>query len=71
MGLAYFWDRDLQHSLRDATAWQRVKVHKLFLENGIPFDIEHSFFNTTELAREICVHVCKPRHFHSNKGEAK
>ena len=37
MGLAYFWGHDYKHSLRDATATQRRKIHNTWLERGIDF----------------------------------
>jgi hypothetical protein len=37
-GLAYFWHYDYRHYLRDATQYQRRKVHKTFLELGLALD---------------------------------
>lgn len=38
MGLAYFWNYDYRHDLRDASAAERVKVHAAFLANDLPLD---------------------------------
>tara|TARA_B100000768_G_C11284051_1_gene380702 strand:- start:335 stop:598 length:264 start_codon:yes stop_codon:yes gene_type:complete len=36
MGVAYFWGLNgTKHYLRDATAYQRRRVHKLWLEAGL------------------------------------
>ena len=36
MGLAYFWHYDYRHYLRDASAYQRVRIHKMFLKLKLP-----------------------------------
>lgn len=59
MGFCYFWDHEIKHYLRDATAFQRVKVHKLFLQNKIPFDKKEKYFKTNERAMKIVEHVFK------------
>ncbi len=63
MGFAYFWDHGLKWYLRPATAWQRVKVHGLFVCNDIPLiksdDGKEKYFPTTKLAEEITRSVCK------------
>jgi hypothetical protein len=44
MGLAYFWSYEFRFALRDATANQRVRVHREFLKDGLPLDgdsLEH------------------------------
>lgn len=35
MGIAYFWHYAFRHYLRDATNYQRVKVHKVFLDHNL------------------------------------
>ena len=57
MGLAYFWDHEVKHWLRDATPFQRVKVHKLFIANKIPFDNEYKYFVSNKLAEKICMKI--------------
>jgi len=59
MGLAYFWDHEVKHWLRDATKYQRVKVHKLFIANKIPFNKKQRYFISNKLAEKICMKVCK------------
>tara|TARA_R100001230_G_C5469122_1_gene24649 strand:+ start:166 stop:462 length:297 start_codon:yes stop_codon:yes gene_type:complete len=59
MGLAYFWDHEVKHWLRDATKYQRVKVHKLFIANKIPFNKKQRYFISNKLAEKICIKVCK------------
>ena len=59
MGLAYFWDHEVKHWLRDATPFQRVKAHKLFMANNIPFDKKERYFISNQLAEKICIDVCK------------
>ena len=59
MGLAYFWDHEVKHWLRDATKYQRVKVHKLFIANKIPFNEKQRYFISNKLAEKICMKVCK------------
>ena len=54
MGLAYFWDHEIKWWLRDATAYQRVKVHKLFIKNNVPFNKKDKGFKTNEVALKIC-----------------
>jgi hypothetical protein len=38
MGLAYFWNYEYRFALRDATAGQRVRVHRKFLGAGLELD---------------------------------
>ena len=59
MGLAYFWDHEVKHWLRDATKYQRVKVHKLFIANKVPFNKKQRYFISNKLAEKICMKVCK------------
>jgi len=59
MGLAYFWDHEVKHWLRDATKYQRVKIHKLFMANKIPFNKKQRYFISNKLAEKICMKVCK------------
>ena len=54
MGLAYFWDHEIKWWLRDATAYQRIKVHKLFIKNNVPFNKKDKGFKTNEVALKIC-----------------
>jgi hypothetical protein len=35
MGIAYFWHYAFRHYLRDAADYQRVKVHKAFLDHNL------------------------------------
>tara|TARA_Y100000114_G_scaffold69778_1_gene63863 strand:- start:44 stop:349 length:306 start_codon:yes stop_codon:yes gene_type:complete len=58
MGLAYFWDHEVKHALRDATPYQRVKVHKLFMANDIPFDKKGKYFISNKDAEKIVNKVC-------------
>jgi len=59
MGLAYFWDHEVKHWLRNATKYQRVKVHKLFIANKVPFNKKQRYFISNKLAEKICMKVCK------------
>ena len=59
MGLAYCWDHEVKHWLRDATKYQRVKVHKLFIANKVPFNKKQRYFISNKLAEKICMKVCK------------
>ena len=34
-GLAYFWNHDYRHYMRDASAYRRVLVHDAFLRHGL------------------------------------
>ena len=61
MGLAYFWDHEVKHWLRDATPFQRVKVHKAFIANNVPFDKKARYFISNEDAEEIVDKICKRR----------
>ena len=61
MGLAYFWDHEVKHWLRDATPFQRVKIHKLFIANKIPFNKKGKYFISNKLAEKIVIKVCKNR----------
>ena len=61
MGLAYFWDLEVKHWLRDATPFQRVKVHKSFITNNVPFDKKARYFISNEDAEEIVDKICKRR----------
>jgi hypothetical protein len=54
MGLAYFWDHEVKWWLRDATSYQRVKIHKLFIKNNVPFSKKDNCFITNDLALKIC-----------------
>jgi hypothetical protein len=36
LGLAYFWNYEYRHYLRDASESQRKKVHQLFLKFNLP-----------------------------------
>lgn len=38
MGLAYFWNHKYRHSLRDASAMVRCRVHAEFLKYGLAPD---------------------------------
>jgi hypothetical protein len=64
MGLAYFWDHEVKWWLREATAYQRVKVHKLFIKNNVPFCKKDKCFITNDLALKICHDV-----FETNKQQ--
>lgn len=35
MGIAFYWNYEYRHFLRDATIKQRAKVHAKFLENNL------------------------------------
>lgn len=64
MGLAYFWDHEVKWWLREATAYQRVKVHKLFMINNVPFNKKDKGFITNDVALKICYDV-----FETNKQQ--
>ena len=64
MGLAYFWDHEVKWWLREATAYQRVKVHKLFMINNVPFNKKDKGFITNNVALKICYDV-----FETNKQQ--
>lgn len=66
MGLAYFWDHEVKWWLREATAYQRVKVHKLFMINNVPFNKKDKGFITNDVALKICHDV-----FETNKQQKK
>lgn len=38
MGLAYYWNYEYRFHLRDATASQRVRVHRMLLDLGLALD---------------------------------
>jgi hypothetical protein len=38
MGLAYYWNHEYRHYLRDATYKQRVTVHDALLKHGLALD---------------------------------
>jgi len=38
MGVAYFWNVEYKHYLRDATVAQCRRVHNKFLQAGLPLD---------------------------------
>lgn len=38
MGLTYFWAYEYRHYLRDASIYQRKRVHKKWLDAGLPFE---------------------------------
>ena len=59
MGFAYFWDHNIKWWLREATPQQRIKVHKLFMENNIKFDTKEKYFISNELAEKIAYEVCE------------
>lgn len=40
MGMAYFWNYEYRHYLRDATHSQRRRIHKLLLAEGLEVDGE-------------------------------
>ena len=37
MGLAYFWDHEVKHTMRDATTKFKKAVHDTALKNGLDF----------------------------------
>ena len=53
MGVAFFWDHELKHVLREASVSTRVRVHAAFLERGVPFDAADRYFITTDAALQI------------------
>jgi hypothetical protein len=61
MGFAYFWDNNIKWWLRDATPFQRIKVHKLFMENNIKFDKNEKCFISNKLAEKICFDICEKK----------
>ena len=61
MGFASFWDHEVKHWLRDATPFQRVKIHKLFIANKVPFNQKEKYFVSNKLAEEICIKVCEAK----------
>ena len=40
LGIAYFWNYEYRHYLRDCTMAKRRKIHKLFIKAGLPVDGE-------------------------------
>jgi len=38
MGVAYFWNHEYRHYLRDASEVERVRVHKKLLKAGLKVD---------------------------------
>lgn len=38
MGLAYFWNHEYRHTLRDCNVQSRVAVHAAWRANGLPLD---------------------------------
>tara|TARA_R100001244_G_C5094372_1_gene117209 strand:+ start:293 stop:589 length:297 start_codon:yes stop_codon:yes gene_type:complete len=46
MGIRYFWSYDYRHYLRDASPYQRKRVHKKWIDEGLCFSaISQKHFN--------------------------
>ena len=40
LGLAYFWNMEYKHYMREASFYERVRVHKMLMESGLSLDGE-------------------------------
>jgi hypothetical protein len=46
MGITYFWPHEYRHYLRDASPYQRKRVHKKWIDEGLCFSaISQKHFN--------------------------
>ena len=64
LGLAYYWDHEVKHWMRDASTAKRKKIHELLLKAGeAPVkDVEFPdsrYFETNETFRKIMEKVLK------------
>ena len=57
MGFASFWDHDIKHDMREASAKQKKYIHDSFILNKIPLKTDKiskcKYFETNDLAIEI------------------
>ena len=57
MGFAWFWDHDIKHDMREASAKQKKYIHDSFVLNNVPFkkcDISNNkYFETNNVAIKI------------------
>jgi len=57
MGFAWFWDHDIKHDMREASAKQKKYIHDSFILNKIPLKTDKiskcKYFETNDLAIEI------------------
>jgi len=64
LGVAYFWDHEIKHWMRDATIAKRKKIHELLLKAGespvedVKFP-ESNYFETNDKLRAIVEKVLK------------
>jgi len=64
LGLAYFWDHEIKHYMRDATIAKRKKIHELLLKaeekpvKDVEFP-ESKYFETNDKFIEIVEKVLK------------
>ncbi len=66
LGLAYFWDHEIKHWMRDATIAKRKKIHELLLKAGESpvedFEFpESNYFETNDKFRAIVEKVLKTK----------
>jgi len=64
LGLAYYWDHEVKHWMRDASIAKRKKIHELLLKAGetLVEDAEFPesrYFETNETFRKIMEKVLK------------
>jgi len=64
LGLAYYWDHEVKHWMRDASTAKRKKIHELLLKAGetLVEDAEFPesrYFETNETFRKIMEKVLK------------
>tara|TARA_R100001510_G_C7556980_1_gene138501 strand:- start:88 stop:372 length:285 start_codon:yes stop_codon:yes gene_type:complete len=62
LGLAYYWDHEVKHWMRDASTAKRKKIHELLLKAGEKPVIESPnsrYFETNETFRKIMKKVLK------------
>jgi len=64
LGLAYYWDHEVKHWMRDASIAKRKKIHELLLKAGetLVEDAEFPesrYFETNETFRKIMKKVLK------------
>lgn len=64
LGLAYYWDHEVKHWMRDASTAKRKKIHELLLKAGEkPVDDpefpDSRYFETNETFRKIMEKVLK------------
>ena len=57
MGFAWFWDHDIKHDMREASAKQKKYIHDSFVLNNVPFkkciNSNDKYFKTNDVAIKI------------------